>query len=350
LFLSLAIGCAFAQVVDLTPENFDSVVDGSKHVFAEFYAPWCGHCKNLAPAYEEVGLAFAKQKDVVIAKIDADAHKELGGRFGVSGFPTLKFFPKGSTTPQPYEAGRTAEDIVSFVNLQAGTNARLKKAPTAVTVLDDSNFNEVALDPTKDVLVEFYAPWCGHCKKLAPDYEKVAKAFANEPNVVIANFDADANKEAAAKYGVTGFPTIKWFGKNSKESPVTYDRARDVDAFVNYVNHEAGTQRDVNGRLSPSAGRVSVLDELAQQFVANGADHSSLLKKAEDALAALSAAESKVAKYYTAVMAQIQKKGADFVAAETARLSKLLEGALAAAKSDEFTIRHNILQAFVSTA
>ena len=59
----------------------------------------CGHCKRLAPVYEEVGKIFENSPDVLIAKVDADADKQLGGRFGVRGFPTLKFFPKGSTTP-----------------------------------------------------------------------------------------------------------------------------------------------------------------------------------------------------------------------------------------------------------
>lgn len=60
----------------------------------------CGHCKRLAPAYEEVGEAFDGVDSVIIAKVDADADRTLGGRFGVRGFPTLKFFPKGSTTPE----------------------------------------------------------------------------------------------------------------------------------------------------------------------------------------------------------------------------------------------------------
>jgi protein disulfide-isomerase A6 len=55
--------------------------------------------------------------------------------------------------------GRTADTIVSWVNEKVGTSRKVYKPPTAVVVLDDANFDAVALDPTKDVMVEFYAPW-----------------------------------------------------------------------------------------------------------------------------------------------------------------------------------------------
>jgi protein disulfide-isomerase A6 len=96
---------------------------------------------------------------VKIAKVDADAEKELGGRFGVKSFPTLQWFPKGSDVGFDYSGARTADAIVAFVNSQASTNARVKKAATAVTVLDPSNFEAIVMDETKDVLVEFYAVW-----------------------------------------------------------------------------------------------------------------------------------------------------------------------------------------------
>ena len=64
-----------------------------------FILTGCGHCKALAPTYEKLGSAFAKA-DVIIAKVDADAEKTLGSRFGVSGYPTLKYFPKGSTSAE----------------------------------------------------------------------------------------------------------------------------------------------------------------------------------------------------------------------------------------------------------
>ena len=56
----------------------------------------CGHCKRLAPAYEEVGTAFENSDTILIAKVDADAEKTLGSRFGVRGYPTLKYFHRGA--------------------------------------------------------------------------------------------------------------------------------------------------------------------------------------------------------------------------------------------------------------
>jgi protein disulfide-isomerase A6 len=341
------VGAASAGgVVDLTPENFDSVVDGSKAAFVEFFAPWCGHCKSLAPEYEIVAEAFAKESGVVIAKVDADKHRDLGTRFDVHGFPTLKYFPKGSTTPEAYEGGRTADDIVGFINRKAGSHGRVKKAATAVAHLDGSNFDQVVKDSNKDVLVEFYAPWCGHCKHLAPDYEKVAKAFAGDEGVVIAAIDADANKEIGSRYGVSGFPTLKFFPKGNKESPEEYNGGRDVDSFVSFINEKSGTKRQADGKLKAEAGRVASLDEIAAQFL--GGDQAALLKQAEGVVSGLSGQDAQNGKIYTKVMSTIQSKGASFVDSEVARLDRLLDGSITPKKADELSTRKNIVQAFKS--
>lgn len=109
-------------VVDLTPENIDSIVNGAKHVLVEFYAPWCGHCKRMTADYGKVGQTVKSNPGmssrVVIAKVNADDHKELSQRFGVSGFPTIKFFARGQpvTEPEDYRGARTADAFLEFIN------------------------------------------------------------------------------------------------------------------------------------------------------------------------------------------------------------------------------------------
>jgi protein disulfide-isomerase-like protein len=153
-FLLQAIVC---QVVELEPKTFDSVVDGTKHVLVEFYAPWCGHCKALQPTYDLVGAAYQKHKEVVIAKVDADKHKSLGSRFGVQGFPTLKFFPKGSKDPIDYKAGREEADFYAYLEEQTGIRIHKKKERAAVQSLTTSDFDAVI--SKGNALVEFFAPW-----------------------------------------------------------------------------------------------------------------------------------------------------------------------------------------------
>jgi protein disulfide-isomerase A6 len=339
-------GALASNVVELTPANFDSVVDGSKHVFVEFFAPWCGHCKSLAPVWEELADAYAKEGGVVIAKVDADANRDLGTRFGVTGFPTIKFFPKGgdASKPKDFSGGRDLDSLVQYLNTESGARGRVAKAATKVTVLEPSNFDTITADKNKVVLVEFYAPWCGHCKSLAPDWEKLAVAFQNEPNVVIAKVDADAHRDLGTKNGVTGFPTLKFFGKGVSGEPVTYEGGRDLAALVTAVNDRAGTQRDNEGLFKPLVGRISELDELAEYFMAKKNERKQLLAKAETA-----AAGTATGSWYVKFMQAVNKKGDDWVSLEDTRLRGYVNDKKTDAKKiDDFSVRLNVLQAFKS--
>jgi len=97
----------------------------------------------------------------------------------------------------------------------------------------------MVLTNTKDVLVEFYAPWCGHCKSLAPIYEKLGEHFKDNENILIAQMDATAN-DVDPIYDVRGFPTIKFFPGFSKgETPNDYQGERTLEAFVQFLNDNA---------------------------------------------------------------------------------------------------------------
>jgi len=182
-------------------------------------------------------------------------------------------------------------------------------------------------------------------KKLAPIWENLATIFKNDPSVVIANVDADKHKEISTQFGVTGFPTLKFFPKNSKEGK-PYNGGRELNDLLKYVNEETGSKRTATGRLEDSVGRTPALDEIAKQFVASD-KRSDLIKSAENNIASLTGNDAEWAKYYIIYMNAISKKGDKFITDEKDRLTKMLDGGnLASSKLDEFVIRKNILSQF----
>ena len=103
----------------------------------------------------------------------------------------------------------------------------------SVVVLDGNNFDSIVLDKSKDVFVKFYAPWCGHCQRMVGTWNELAEKNDND-DVVIAKVDADAHREVGSKFGVRGFPTLKWFSKSDK-SGKDYQGGRDLASFQNFV-------------------------------------------------------------------------------------------------------------------
>jgi len=356
VLLVLGLACAVvassggpSDVLVLDPENFDSEIGGDAPALVEFYAPWCGHCKSLAPEYEVLASTF-KGQNVKIASVDADKHRDLGGRFDVSGFPTIKWFPSGTKVPEAYSGGRTAPDMTDFINKKTGLNARIKSAPTAVVVLDPSNFDSIVNDESKDVLVEFYAPWCGHCKSLTPKYEKAAASFEGDASVVIAKCDADAHKELAQRFGVSGYPTLKFFPKHNKNGE-DYSGGREADDFVKFMNERAGTQRSLGGGFTEKYGRIESMDALAEKFddATTPEAKSAVLAETSAAIALLTSDEQKeLGKVYQLTMQRIIEKGDSYATTESARLKRMIEGgSVSAKKKADFAKRRNIVNRFV---
>jgi len=134
LFAVALVACAYAVVADdptvklpgvsdLTPDDFDKIVKGDKHALVEFYAPWCGHCKRMVGEYKTLGELVqsdpALKNRVVVAKVNADEHRSLGERFGVTGFPTIKYFARGKAVDkdnaEPYNGARTSDQFLDFL-------------------------------------------------------------------------------------------------------------------------------------------------------------------------------------------------------------------------------------------
>lgn len=461
VFLAVILTSAFAfekdgDVLVLTDDDIDDAIKSHPFILVEFYAPWCGHCKHLAPEYAKAATALAKlETPIPLAKVDATENTESASKYGVRGYPTLKWFSNGKESE--YTGGRTEAEIVNWIKKKVGapykalaaasdvetfkesaevvligfaaadsaefkvledvgrsledvpvaiaTDAAVaselsfaqpsvvlfkkfdegrvdytgafdseellefvkgnslplistfsqesapklfgssiqshflyfnaetadshagvldalrpvatefkgktlfvfvpeseqrvwsyfgiteKDVPTAVLVAmgegdmkkfgltgelstervrahvtafhngelkptlkseeipADNNgpvvvvvgksFNDVVMDPTKDALIEFYAPWCGHCKALAPVWEQLGQKFADSKNVVIGKVDATANDIDHPKVSIKGFPTILFFPANAKDTPVAYEGGRDLESLVSWVQEHA---------------------------------------------------------------------------------------------------------------
>lgn len=346
LFALVSVAVA-SDVASLDTDSFDKFVGGDKPALVEFFAPWCGHCKALAPVWEELATTF-KGQDVVIASVDADQHRSLGARFGVSGYPTLKWFPAGSTEPEDYRQGRAIDDLVDFVNRKAGTNVRIKQAPTFVVDANDDTFDSIVLDTSKNVLVEFYAPWCGHCKRLAPEYEKLGQSFIGSEDVTVVKVDADQHKVKSGKYGVTGFPTLLWFPKDNKVGE-KYTGGRTAEDMLAFINKNAGTQRVIGGGFLPTAGLIAELDELVAKFKSNTAEREQILKETQALFDANKTNKDwAMAKFYAIAMKRVIAKGDDYAASEIDRLQRMLEGGnIKADRIPQFHQRINVVKQFL---
>ncbi|KAM5205760.1 protein disulfide-isomerase A4 isoform 3-T3 [Hipposideros larvatus] len=242
-------------VLVLNDANFDNFVADKDTVLLEFYAPWCGHCKQFAPEYEKIASTL-KEHDppIAVAKIDATSESALASRFGVSGYPTIKILKKGQAVD--YEGSRTQEEIIAKVKEISQPN--WTPPPEVTLVLTKENFDEVVND-ADIILVEFYAPWCGHCKKLAPEYEKAAKELSKRsPPIPLAKVDATAETDLAKRFDVTGYPTLKIFRKGKA---FDYNGPREKYGIVDYMIEQSG----------PPSKEILALKQV-QEFLKDGDD------------------------------------------------------------------------------
>jgi protein disulfide-isomerase A1 len=449
-------------VVVLDTNNFDKALSEFDYALVEFYAPWCGHCKRLAPEYAQAAQQLAQTNpEIKLVKIDATIEKDLATRFGIRGFPTLKFFVKGSSAPIDYEGGRTAPEIIQWLKKRTGpvsvevntledaqkyisdnelvgvffgstsspnyghflvvagshedvvflhtsnqdikshynanddsfilfkkfdegqnsftgpwnadsiknfvtankfpvvmsfdqkaaqrifgeglpalflltsdnaasgkadeafrtaakdlkgkialsiaklgegmgsrlaeyigvteaqtptlrlvlpneemkkfsfegevtadsiknffddwSNGRLKPFFKSEPIPESNNepvkvvvgksFNDIVLNEDNDVLIEFYAPWCGHCKALAPIFDALAKKLENVKGITIAKMDSTANEVDGVS--IRGFPTLKFYAKGKKDAPIEFEGDRTEEGFIDFLKQHSSAKIDV---------------------------------------------------------------------------------------------------------
>ena len=214
----------------LTTENFDSWVSKQKLALVEFYAPWCGHCKQLKPEWAKAATELAeKGSSAKLAKVDATAHPELQSRYDVSGYPTLKLF-RGDLTARDSKGARTAADIVEYM---------LKQEAPAVTKLgpktdfsDAKSWLETTIDFTG--LVGTFKDG----SSLSEQYHQIADELRDDLD--FASIDAaDAAEEQIALHTVHHEKPQRYTGKLTKEALLKWVRLNALPVLANLSEAEA---------------------------------------------------------------------------------------------------------------
>jgi len=226
------------HVTFLTDATFDDFVATHKSVLVKFYAPWCGHCKTMKPIFNSVAKTLKEENsEGIIAFVDCTVEKELGSRFGIKGFPTIKFFQDGEYAWDYSE--RDEAKILAFMrNPQKPEEP--KKEPewkdevNYIIHAEDSNFESI-VKTKKHALGFFYAPWCGHCKTAKPIYAQAAEHFKEDIKTAFVAIDCTKEKIVCEKYDVKGFPTIIYF--NFGKNPTPYEGGRELNDFINFMKN-----------------------------------------------------------------------------------------------------------------
>jgi len=194
LLLGAVLATEFTEdegVIVMKKDTFDDVLKENQFVLVEFYAPWCGHCKALAPEYVKAAKSLKDSGSTIkLAKVDATEEPELAERFEVRGYPTLKFYRNGK--PMDFTGGRTGEDIVTWLNKKTG--------PPAATV-DTVDAAKTAIDKQDVTVIGFF-------KDLTSDAAKayLEVAAENDDNVfLISSNDAVLSEYKITKDTVTLF-------------------------------------------------------------------------------------------------------------------------------------------------
>ncbi|GFO05573.1 Dnaj homolog subfamily c member 10-like [Plakobranchus ocellatus] len=202
---AFVLDSADVPLENLSPEDFpDRVVLGGTPWFVDFFAPWCPPCMRLLPEFKKASKHYRAK--VNFGTVDCTVHSHLCNMYNIHSYPTTILY--NQSKPHQFRGQHNMHSLIEFV--QDTLNP-------PVIALDMSTFGPQVFEKARDDvwLVDFFAPWCGPCNALAPEWRRLAKMFKDKANVHVAHVDCEAHSSLCAQQGVNSYPTIRMYPAGS---------------------------------------------------------------------------------------------------------------------------------------
>lgn len=249
-------------VLNVDGSNYQSLIVKSNHTsIVEFYAPWCGHCQNLKPAYEKAAKNLKGLAKVAAVNCDEEMNKPFCGQMGVQGFPTLKIIRPGKTAGKPivedYQGQRTAKAIVDTV---------VDKIPNHVTRVKDGDLEAfLERDGPKAILFSEKGATSALLKAIAIEFRDGLEVAQ------IRNSEQLATKV----FSVDKFPTLVLVPGGDKDA-ITYDGELKKEAMVSFLSQAATPNPDpAPKKPKPSSTDQKSASSASSAFSKSSASHAS---------------------------------------------------------------------------
>ncbi|PNF40485.1 hypothetical protein B7P43_G08182 [Cryptotermes secundus] len=198
-------------VVKLTEQSFYSSV-GKKSPdelwMVDFFASWCGSCQQLAPEWRKLAKMVSSMANIHIGAVDCEAEVSLCMQQGVRSYPTIRLYPLG---------GQGLSTIAIFSGFQRDAQSLrqwlFSFIPSSVEELTPDSFEHKVLNTDEPWLVDFYAPWCGHCVVFAPEFQIIAQKL--EGRVLAGKVNCNTFQYLCHEAGISSYPTVMlYYGDN----------------------------------------------------------------------------------------------------------------------------------------